>query len=194
MLATMSEKSGQPEPEMWEPTRFTIGDPWPWEPEWVETRGFRWLPDSNLLLMVEDNVTQKMCDDIAGPADLALIAAGPLVGIMARFGDAWGWAESMVWRRPGQGVPNTLVSDGSPTPHAAFHVVLVDNQTKLIRHMRMFTASAHFTKTLYREVADRWTEGTTIEEANAAFDAFETKYPTVNATVRGCLARCHGGD
>jgi hypothetical protein len=194
MLQNMPEEPTRPEPDVWEPTQFSIGDPWPWEPEWVATRGFRWLPDSMMLLMVEDDVTQQMCDDIAGPADLALIGAGPLVGILARFGDNWGWAESMVWRRPGQGIPSPLQPDGTPTPHVAFHVVLVDNQTKLIRHMRLFTASAHFTKSLYREAADRWASGTTAEEADAAFAAFEARYPSINDTVRGSLARCHGGD
>lgn len=180
--------------KFWGPTRFQIGEPWPWEPEWVADRGFRWLPDSSFLLMVEDNVTQQMCDDFAGPVDLALIGAGPLVGIMARFGDNWGWAESMVWRRPDQGLPDNLIPDGTPTPHLAFHAVLVDAGTKLVRHMRMFTASGHFTQALYREAADRWSKGTTPEEANAAFAVFETRYPSINSALKGAVARCHGGD
>jgi hypothetical protein len=180
--------------EMWGPTRFEVGQPWPWEPEWVASRGFRWLPDSMVLVMCEDNVTQQMCDDVAGPADLALLASGPLVGILARFGDTWDWAESLVWRRPDQDLPEKLVPDGSPTPHVLFHVVLVDNQTKLVRHMRVFTASTHFTKAMYREVADRWSEGTDLDGANRAFAEFERKYPTMRSALRGAIARCHAGD
>lgn len=180
--------------EQWGPTRFTIGDKWPWEPEWVETRGFRWLPESMLLLLVEDDVDQRMCDTVAGPVDLAVVAQGPLVGLLVRFGDLWGWAESLAWSRPDQAIPDTLIDTGEPTPHAVFHVVLVDRKTATIRHMRMFTASAHFTKTLYREVADRWTVGTDLEGARDAFAQFEARYSTIDAAVRGSLARCKGGD
>lgn len=178
----------------WGPTRFQIGLPWPWEPEWVATRGFRWLPDSMVLVMVEDGVTQDMCDAIAGPADVALLASGPLVGILARFGEMWGWAESLVWRRPGQGIPEKLMADGTETPHVLFHVVLVDAQTKIVRHMRLFTVSAHFTKALYREVADRWSEGTDEAGAQAAFADFERRYPTMRSALKGAVARSHGGD
>jgi hypothetical protein len=180
--------------EQWGPTHFTIGHPWPWEPEWVETRGFRWLPDSMVLLMVEDDVTQQMRDAMAGPADLALLAHGPLVGLLVRFGDVWGWAESLAWSRPGQPIPDPLIDTGEATPHAVFHVVLVNRNTKLVEHMRLFTASAYFTKALYREVQDRWQDGTTIEAAQAAFATFEAKYPTMDSAVHGAWARCHGGD
>lgn len=180
--------------ESWEPTLFEIGQPWPWEPEWVSERGFYWLPDTGLLLMVEDGVTEQMCADMEGPVDLALVASGPLVGMLARFGDAWGWAESMTWRRPGQGIPDRLVPDGSATPHAAFYPVLVDVRTKIVRHMRGFTASTHFTRRLYQEVADRWVEGTTSEQAEVAFEQFAARYPHTNAALKGAFARCHGGD
>lgn len=180
--------------EFWGPTRFEIGQPWPWEPEWVEDRGFRWLPDTSILLIVEENITQEMCDAVAGPADLALLGSGPLVGILARFGEMWGWMESLVWRRPGQGIPDCLTDTGEATPHLLFKVVLVDVKSKEIRHMRAFTASAHFTKMLYREAADRWTHGTTIEGAQEAFAVFEQRYPNDKATLQGSLARCHGGD
>lgn len=180
--------------EVWEPTLFEIGQPWPWEPEWVAQRGFSWMPDSGVLLMVEDDVTEQMCEWMAGPVDLALVAAGPLVGIMARFGPGWDWAESFVWRRPGQGVPERLVLDDSPTPHAAFFPVLVDSKTKIVRHMRGFTVSPHFTRQLAREVAERWTDGTTKEAADVAFDQFVARYPTEKAALAGAFARCHAGD
>lgn len=186
--------TGQPDDEFWGPTRFQIGEPWPWEPIWVAERGFKWLPDTGILLMVEDNVTDQMCADMSGPVDLALLSIGPLVGILARFGDNWGWAETMAWRRPGQGIPDNLRPDGSATPHALFYPVLVDAKTKIVRHMRAFTASPHFTRALYREVADRWAEGTTPEGANAAFAEWERKYPSINAALKGSMARCHGGD
>lgn len=180
--------------EQWGPTRFQIGEPWPWEPEWVAQRGFSWMPDSGVLLMVEDNVTDQMCADLAGPVDMALVARGPLVGLLVRFGDAWGWAETFTWRRPGQGIPERLVDDGSETPHALFYPVLVDSRTKIVRHMRAFTASAHFTRRLYQEVADRWAEGTTPEQADAAFQRFAAAYPTTTSAIKGAFARCHGGD
>ena len=143
---------------------------------------------------VHIELVQRMCDDLAGPVDLALIAHGPLVGLLARFGEAWGWAETMAWRRPDQDLPGPLVPDGSPTPHVMFYPVLVDAGTKVIRHMRAFTASTHFTKSLYREVADRWSEGTTPEAANRAFAEYESRFPTMNAALKGSFARCHGGD
>lgn len=186
---------GTPEaPEVWEATKFQIGEPWPWEPQWVAQRGFSWLADSGILLMVEDNVTPQMCTDMAGPVDLALVAHGPLVGLLVRFGDSWDWAETFTWRFPGQGIPDRLVPDGRETPHAAFYPVLVDNQTKKIAHMRAFTVSMHFTKALYREVADRWTEGTTPEGADAAFAEWAARYPTIKSALKGSYARCHGGD
>jgi hypothetical protein len=180
--------------DQWGPTLFEIGQPWPWEPEWVAQRGFSWLPDSGVLLMVEDNVTEQMCADMAGPVDMALLASGPLVGLLVRFGEAWGWAETFVWRRPGQGVPDRLLDDGSETPHALFYPVLVDSGTKIVRHMRGFTASAHFTRRLTQEVTDRWTAGATKEEGDAAFEQFVARYPTTNAALKGAFARCHGGD
>lgn len=180
--------------ETWEPTTFIEGATWPWEPEFVATRGFRWIPESMILLMVEDNVTDEMCDAISGPADLALIAHGPLVGILARFGPDWDWAETLVWRRPEQGVPANLATAPKDTDHAVFYVVLVDTHTKKVRRMRAFTASPHFTKMLRREAHDRWADGTTREAALEATDDWERKYPTVRAALRGSLARCHGGD
>lgn len=180
--------------DTWGPTRFQIGQPWPWEPEWVQTRGFRWLPDSMVLLMVEDNVDNTMREAIAGPVDLALVGTGPLVGIMARFGDLWGWSESLVWRRPGQGVPDNMVPDDSPHPHVLFHVVLVDTHTKIIEHMRVSTASAHFTTKMYEQAALRWTEGTDVAHANAAATMWEQQFPTVDEAVNGAVARCHAGD
>lgn len=180
--------------EMWAPTLFQIGKPWPWEPEWVAERGFRWLPDSMVLLMVEDDVTEEMCAQMMGPADLAVIANGPLVGILARFGDLWGWAESLVWRRPDQDLPEPLRLDPTQDAHVVFHIVLVDRGTRLVRHMRLFTASSHVTKVLAREVAARWADGTDLAGAQVALVDWEHRYPDIDDGLRGSLARCHGGD
>lgn len=180
--------------EFWGPTRFEIGQPWPWEAAWVAERGFYWLPESSILLMVEEDVTPEMCEAIAGPADFALLAHGPLVGLLARFGDVWGWAETFVWRRPGQGIPEPLIDDGSVSPHLLLRVVLVDQTTKEVCHMRACTVSAHFTRTLYAEVANRWATGTTPEGADAAFTTWAALYPTIDDALKGAVARSHGGD
>lgn len=189
----MSEQAGETT-QMWGPTRFEIGEPWPWEPEYVAQRGFSWLPDSNMLLLVEDGVTKAMCEAVAGPLDMALLAEGPLVGMLVRFGPMWGWAEIFAWRRPGQGIPDTLIDDGTPTPHAFFSVVLVDHASGRIAHMRAFTASVHFTKSLYREVATRWADGTDAQGAAAAFEQFAGRYPDIDDALQATIARTHSGD
>ena len=179
--------------EMWEPTRFAIGEPWPWEPEWVAERGFRWLPDTNVLLLVEDNVTPAMCESLTGHTEVALIGHGPLLGLLVRFGDEWGWAETLVWRRPGQGIPESLES-GPEDGHLVFKVILVDAGTKIIEHMRAFTVSSHFTRALAREAKDRWAQGTTLEEASAAMADFSARYPTQRAVLKSSFARSRSGD
>ena len=188
--------SGQHETDeaLWEPTLFAIGQPWPWEPEWVAERGFSWMADSGVLLMVEDNVTDQMCAALAGPVDMALVASGPLVGLLVRFGEMWGWAETFTWRRPEQGIPERLRDDIAGTGHATFYPVLVDRHTKIVRHMRGFTASAHFTARLVREVGDRWVDGTDPQGAEEAFQQWVDRNPTTNAALKGSFARCHGGD
>ena len=173
-------------------TAFMVGQPWPLEPQWVSQRGFRWMADWGILLLVEDDVDQEMRDAIAGPADFAVAATGPLVGVLARFGPLWDWMESFMYRRPGQGVPETL--DRDDTGHMLIQVVLADSGTGRIEAMRAATLSPHVTQTLIREARDRWRDGTDAETAAATLQAWEQRYPTTKASLKGTLARCHVGD
>lgn len=177
---------------------LTLGEPWPLDPALVAQRGFGWHTDpGNMLLIVERGVTEQMCTDLSGPADLALIAHGPLVGLMVRFAGGWSdWMETLGWRLPGQGIPEVLLmsNDDEPTDRLLFRVVLVDADTKRVAHMRAFTVSPHFTKMLKREVADRWGSGVTNEEALAYREEWNRRYPTPKHAVKASLARSHGGD
>lgn len=175
-------------------TVFAVDAPWPWEDSLVAQRGFGWHPDAgNMLLLVEDNVTEEMCNDLAGPVDVALLAHGPLVGLLVRFSGGWGWAETMVWRAPGDGIPEFLRT-GAPSDHLFFKAVLVDRVTKRIAHMRAFTVSPHLTKMLMREVNDRWTTEVTWPEAQRFREEWNTKHPSINSALKASLARAHGGD
>lgn len=175
---------------------MAIGDPWPYAPEAVSEPGFRWLVEThNMLLMALPDVTEEMCEQISGPVDLALVATGPLVGVMVRFGAEGEWCESLHWRMPEQGVPDMFSEESvRADDHLAFFVVLVDSNTGIICHQRLFTASPHFTKMLAREARDRWAEGTDAATAHAAMDQWMAKHPSPKAALRESLARCHGGD
>lgn len=177
-----------------EGTLFQVGATWPWREGLVAERGFGWHPDSNnMLLLVERDVTEQMREDLAGPVDIALVAHGPLVGLLVRFSGGWGWAETMVWRAPGQGIPDFLQS-ADASDHIFFKVVLVDQRTKRIEHMRAFTASPHFTKMLVREVNDRWTTEVDPAEGVRLCNEWAAKNPTMKSALKASLARSHGGD
>jgi hypothetical protein len=183
------------EPHQDEATAFTIGMPWPWEENLVEEPGFGWIPDVNMLLLVTDGVTEQMIEDLKGPVDVWLLAHGPLVGLMVRFSGGWEYSETLVWREPGHGVPDSLrPGHGGDLGHLWFTVVLVDSTTKRVAHMRGFTVSPHFTKMLQRECADRWAAGVTNDEGIGARMAFNQKYPTIQSAVKASLARSRGGD
>lgn len=187
----MTESNGETEQ-----TLFAVDGPWPWpdRAELIAQEGFGWHPDAgNMLLVVHDNVTEQMREDFAGPADLALLTHGPLVGLMMRLGGGWTWMETMAWRGPGQGIPEALRGPAEGG-HLLFRAVLVDRTSGTVAAMRAFTVSAHFTKMLLREVADRWGNEVTVEEGMAAREEWNRRNPTLNAALKASLARSHGGD
>lgn len=176
-------------------TVFAIGAPWPWEDHYIAERGFYWHPHQGMLLLVEPNVTREMCDDLAGPVDVALLGYGPLVGLLVRFSGGWGWNEAMVARPSGAGIPDSLIHDGDDgKAHAWFTAVLVDQKTKRIEWMKGFTVSPHFTKALQRETADRWGKPVTQTEIDRAQDEWAARYPSINSALKASMARSHGGD
>jgi hypothetical protein len=191
----VTDNSGENTDENTEQTLFAVGAPWPWPDRagLIAQEGFGWHPDAgNMLLIVHDHVSEQMVDDFNGPADLALLAHGPLVGLMLRLGGGWTWMETLAWRGPGQGIPEVLQDRAEG--HLLFRAVLVDRTTGTIAAMRAFTVSAHFTKMLLREVADRWSTEVTVEEGMAAREEWNRRNPTLNAALKASLARSHGGD
>lgn len=184
-----------------DPTLFVIGAPWPWDPGLVAQPGFGWHPDPGMLLLAEDQVTEEMCNDLAGPVDAALIAHGPLVGLLVRFSGGWDqWMETMIWRYPGDSLPEGLTPTQNRDERLLFKVVLVDCSTSRIAHIRAFTVSPHMTRAIQREVNDRWgpesrwANGVTNEEAMVYRREWEQKHPTTSSALKASMARSHGGD
>lgn len=179
--------------EYWGPTQFALGEPWPWEDHWVAQPRYAWFPDADLILLVDDQITDKMLDHMTKPIDMVLVGSGPLVGFLTKFDGSTDWAETLVWRRPDQGIPENL-RPSTDRDHLLLKFVLVDARTKAIAHMRAFTLSSHFTRALYKEVSDRWAEGTTREEAAVAVDAWNARYPSTRKALTAGIARCKAGD
>jgi hypothetical protein len=112
---------------------------------------------------------------------------------MVRFSGGWGWAETMVWRSPGDGIPEHLRHAG-PQERLFLKAVLVDRGTKRVEHLRAFTLSPYVTQALVREVNDRWVNEISLEEAMGWRAEFNAKHPSINSALKGSLARSHGGD
>jgi len=180
-------------------TLFVVGLPWPWRDSLIAEPSFGWHPDAGMLLMVHDNVTQEMCDDLAGPVDVSLIVHGPLIGLLCHFSGGWEWSETMAWRGPGEGFPESL-APGSGPQRMLLKAVLVDRGTKIVRHIRPFTLSPHFSRMVENEAAYRWgpdgkwPNGVTVDEALRWREEWNQRHPTMKSALKAAIARSHGGD
>lgn len=192
----MSQIAGVPDPfgdgsgEVPDAVHFQVGKPWPLGAEWTRQRSFSWIADANVLLMVEDRITSQACEDFAGDLELSLIAYGPLVGVLAKFSGVWShdWAESLMWRRQDQGLPE-LFMQTHPDEQFTFTAVLAETGTGTIRALRRFTVSPGFTRALLKEARDRWSSGVTAEEGAAAAASYYARYPDTRKALRDRIAR-----
>lgn len=182
-----------------EPTAVITGQPWPWDEGWIRQRSAGWLPDMNILLLVEDRITDQMIEELTGPVEFVLIASGPMVGFMIRFhgpggrGSGWEWQEVFSWRHPGDGLPEWAETD-HPDGHLGFRIIVVDRLTQLVRYQAFTTVSPYFTAALIRECRDRWLPGVTPAEGLAARQAWNASHPTIRSALKAGIARSRSGD
>lgn len=180
-------------------TTIITGQPWPWSEGLVSQPSAGWLPDPNVLLIVERGITDQMVEELTGPIEAVLLASGPMVGLMIRFhgpggrGSGWEWQEVFSWRHPGDGLPD-WADPNVAGDHLGFTVVAVDADTKIVHYQAFFTVSPHFTRSIIREVRDRWQPGVTPAEGLAARAAWNAKHPTIRAALKAGIARSRSGD
>lgn len=184
-----------------EPATVVTGQPWPWDEGWIQQRSAGWLPDMNVLLLVEERVTDQMVEELEGPIEFVLLASGPMVGLMVRFhgpdgrGSGWEWQEVFSWRHPGDGLPSWATPEATvPGGHLGFQIIVVDRITQLVRYQAFTTVSPHFTTALIRECRDRWLPGVTPAEGLAARQAWNTTHPTIRSALKAGIARSRRGD
>lgn len=172
---------------------LTTGARWPLDDDYVREPGLWWLPDERLLVLSWPNVTEQMCDELAGPIDVVLVGHQDLVGILIKPSGDWEWCEVLVGRTAGKGVPDWAYDELGPEQRFGHNVVLVDTETRIVRHQRFFSFSPHFSKMLQREARDRWSRGIDTPTYNRQLADWHAKHSTVRSALKAGVARTHGG-
>lgn len=174
-------------------TEIRVGQPWPGDPLLLAQPGFGWHGHDDLLLLAAPNLTpeEKATD---GPVDVAVIADGPLVGLLVRP-HGWQWLESLSWRPDPAPSPHLLIDDtAAPEARVLLTLVIVDQATTIVEKIRSFTLSAHASRILRREVRARWSEPIAFADGAAAMERWYAAHPTSEDSLRDSLARCKSGD
>lgn len=192
----MTDDRDADQAETLEAVTFGVGLPWPW-PEgekYLQRDGLTWTFDFgvNMLILTYSGITQTMVEDFEGPMDLVIQADGPLLGLLVKFPGRWGWYDTMGWRTS-PGIPSSFEEEAEQGEGYGFHVVLVDGRSRIVRAMRAFATSTHFSKVLRREVIDRWSTGISAEEGFRLHSEWMARNLTIKDLIKIAPARTRSG-
>lgn len=147
------------------------------------------------LLMVLRGLTSRERAAVAtGPAEFALYADGTQIIMLYRFGTAIPWSDApyTIHRVPERErvIPPPVET---PEPHALLTVILVQQETGVVRALRTVTFSPAFTVALHaaiRKQAETPYDPATYDRDLAAL---YRRYPTSSALLTQTISRTHGG-
>lgn len=168
--------------------RYGVGEPWPGDPATIAGESFGWHADAAMLLLVADGLSPGEKAGLRGPLDVAVVASGPLVGLLLRL-EGWGWQAGLAVQTS-PGLPDWCTDDSEHGDRLALTFAVVSDG--LVEHLRVFSLSPHVTKVLRQETRDRWKGPVDEAEALALTAQWHAKHG--NRGHRAALARCHAGE
>lgn len=166
-----------------------IGQPYPSSTPF--SQGTLWTPQSNELLLVQPDWTADEIVAFSRPVRLHLLAHGPLLVLLLDFGEGLS-VELLAFRMLDSEMPDWC--DDTTSGHLLFRLVIVDLHGQIVRHLRAFTVSPHFTQAARREAKARWGQPITPQEAEATMLDFQQANPDRKALLRNTIASSRGGD
>ncbi|WP_182112771.1 hypothetical protein [Actinotalea sp. JY-7876] len=164
---------------------LSVGEPWSGPESLVAEQGFGWHADRGTLLLVADAMSDAERLGLRGPLEVAVLASGPLVGLMLHL-EGWGWQEAWSWRR-WDTIPPALAPDA--TGHIVLNLVAVEQTTRAVEVLRMFTLSAHASRVLRSQVRVAWQEVTRDIEGLANVERWYATHPSWRDSLETAFAR-----
>lgn len=164
---------------------FSVGQPWSGDPDLVADPGFGWHADAGLLLLVVDGITSVEDAGLRGPLEVAVLASGPLVGLMLHL-EGMGWQEAWSWSR-WPDTPPALRRDAGGL--VTLTLVTVEQRTSVVRALRMFTLSQHASRVLRTQVAMSWRGVTDDAIGLKLVDGWYSTHPSWRDSLNAALAR-----
>lgn len=174
------------------PYSIDVGRPWTGPAQLVAQEGFGWHSDADLLLVVSAHLSDEE-RAIEGAIDVAVVADGPLVGLLVRP-PGWEWLELMAFLTANGTSPQLAESGPHAGERITLSLVIVEQTTRVVTTIRSFTLSPHASRAVRREVAARWTDVLDIPTAGAAMDRWFARHPTSQDSLLDSIARCKSGD
>jgi hypothetical protein len=175
--------------------RLEVGQPYPVHlPESVQ---YNYRGGQHELLMVMGRLTEEEVAAVrSGPCDFGLLVSGPVIFFLYRFGDEIPWSDApySLWLVPASErvEPPT---EWRPDTRALLTVILVEQESAIVRVLRAVTFSPEFTMAIHGQI---WAQATMRWRGRERYDRTISeaygKWPHTSDMIRDAQAITKGGE